>query len=92
MVGAPISQIFYDSVAQAFGSNVFLFGFAIVFFAFLFAITRQSLASSLLLGMVALDGMDRLSNDDNIFFLNLLLKILIFGGIGYVFATTVFKK
>ncbi len=92
MAGTPISQVFYDSVAQAFGSNVFLFGFAIVFFAFLFAITRQSLPSSLVLGMVALDGMDRLSNDDNVFFLNLLLKILIFGGIGFVIATTVFKK
>ncbi len=89
---APISQVFYDSVALAFGNNVFLFGFAVVFFAFLFAITRQSLASSLLLGMVALDGMERLSDDDNIFFLNLLLKILIFGGIGFVIATTVFKK
>ncbi len=89
---APISQVFYDSVAQAFGSNVFLFGFAVVFFAFLFAITRQSIPSSLLLGMVALDGMQRLSNDDNIFFLNILLKLLIFGGIGFVIATTVFKK
>ncbi len=71
-MAASFAQIFWEAAMTSFGSNILLFGAVVMVLAVLFVITKQSLSSSLLLGMVALDGMDRLSNDDNIFFLTLV--------------------
>jgi len=85
-MAAPLSQIIWEMLFQAFGSTELLFAFVIVFFIGLFIVTKQNLASSLLLGMVAIDGLSRVSNNTFINWLNILLKVLIFLIIGYAIA------
>lgn len=81
-----LSQIIWETFYPAFGDPLLFFGFAVVFFIGLFIVTKQNLATSVLLGMVAVDGMSRLANLDYINWLNILLKVLIFALIGYSIA------
>lgn len=81
-----ISQIVWETFYPAFGSPLLFFGFAIVFLVFLFVVTKQNLATSMLLGMVAIDSLDRMANLQYISVLNIVLKIIIFGIIGYAIA------
>lgn len=83
---ATLSQVVWESIYPAFGSPLLLFGFVVIFFIALFIVTKQNLASSLLLGMVAIDGLARIANLDYINWLNVLLKFLIFAIIGYAIA------
>jgi len=83
--------VIYDTLIQAFGSVGLLFAFSIMFFIALFIVTRQSLASSLLLGMVALDGLIRIGSDQFISTLYLALKIMVFAYIGFSIARGVMK-
>lgn len=85
-MAAALSQVLWEALYPTFGSTVLLFGFAVVFFIALFIVTKQNLASSLLLGSVGIDGLSRLANQDYINWLNILLKVLIFLLIGYAIA------
>lgn len=89
---ATLAEVFWEVFAQAFGSNILLFAFATFFFAAIFFVTRQSLASSMVLGIIALEGMQRTANEPFIDIFVLGLRILILGVIGFVFASSVFKK
>lgn len=89
---ATLSQVFYEAAVQAFQSNLLLFAFAVIFFAALFFITRQSLASSILLGIIALEGLQKVANEPFMDIFVIGLRILILGLVGYGFATTIFKK
>ncbi len=91
-MSASISQVFFEAASQAFGSNLIMFAVAVIFFAALFFITRQSLASSLLLGIIAMEGLQKIANEPFIDIFTIGLRILILGVIAYGFATTVFKK
>ncbi len=91
-MATSLAQVFWESAMTSFGSNILLFGFIIMFLAILFVITKQSLSSSLLLGVVALDGIRIVANEPFIDLLLLLIKILVLGVIGYGIATAVFKK
>ncbi len=86
------AQVFWESAMTSFNSNILLFGAVIFILALLFIITKQSLSSSLLLGMVAMDGIGKVANEPFIDLLLLTLKILTLGMIGYAVATAVFKK
>lgn len=86
------AQVFWESAMTSFNSSILLFGAVVFILALLFIITKQSLSSSLLLGMVALDGVSKVANEPFIDLLLLTIKILILGMIGYAIATAVFKK
>ncbi len=91
-MAVSLAQVFWEAAMTSFGSNILLFATAVIAFAAIFFITKQSLSSSLLLGVVAMDGMGRLANEPFIDLLLLTLKVLIVGVVGYGLATTVFKK
>lgn len=91
-MAASFAQVFWEAAMTSFGSNILLFGAVVFILAILFLITKQSLSSSLLLGMVALDGVSKVANEPFINLLLLTLKILVLGMIGYGLATAVFKK
>ena len=80
---ASIAQVSYEAAITAFGSNIALFAFGLILFVILFAITRQSLASSLLLGMVTIDGFNLIANEPLLNILGLAMKIIILALIGY---------
>lgn len=85
-MAAPLSQIIWETFYPAFGDNALMFAFLVVGFIFLFIVTRQNLASSLLLGMVAIDGLDRMANDSYVRLLNIVLKVLVLAIIGFAIA------
>ncbi len=89
---ASLAQVFWEAAMTSFGSNILLFGTIVMGLAALFIITKQSLSSSLLLGVVALDGVAIVANEPFIDLLLLTIKILVLALIGYGLATTVFKK
>ena len=89
---ASLAQVFWEALVLGIGSNILVFGLGIIFFAALFYITRQSLSSSLLIGLVALDGMAMFANEPIIDLLLLTIKVLIVGVVGFGLATGVFKK
>lgn len=88
----PFAQVFWEAAMTSFNSSILLFGAVVFILALLFIITKQSLSSGLLLGMVALDGIDKVAHEEFISLLLLTLKILVLGMIGYAIATAVFKK
>lgn len=84
---------FYNVFIAGFGSPLIAFVVLLLIFAVIFFITKQSISSSALLGIVLLDSLDRLSNHDQLIFLiNLGVKVLVLGGIGYVIASSTFRK
>lgn len=85
-------ETIFQTVSTGFGLNILVFGFAIIFFSVLFIITRQSLSTGLLLGVLVLDGLDRIANEPYVSLLYLVAKVLMGGVIAFVFITTVFKK
>lgn len=85
-MAAALSQVLWETLYPAFGSTILLFAFAVIFFLGLFIVTKQNLASSLLLGSVAIDGLSRTANLDYINWLNILSKVLVFLIIGYAIA------
>lgn len=87
-----LADTFFQALLTGFGLNILVFAFAIFFFVLLFIVTRQSLASSFLLAVVALDGLDRVANEPYVSLLYLSLKILLGSVIALVFILTVFKK
>lgn len=87
-----VAEAFWQSFAQSIEANILLFSLAMILFAALFIITKQSMSSTLLLGIVAMDGIERIANEPVVTILYNALKILVFGLIGYAIATTVFKK
>lgn len=91
-MAANLSQVFWEAAIQGVGSNILVFGLAVVFFVMLFFITRQSLSSSLIIGVIAIEGLVKVANEPFIDLLGLTLRVLIVGVIGFVLASAVFKK
>ncbi len=91
-MAASFAQVFWEAAMTSFGSNILLFGTVIIVLAALFIITKQSLSSSLLLGVVAVDGIALVANEPFIDTLLLTIKVLIVGVVGFGLATAVFKK
>lgn len=67
----------------ALGSEVFFFFLVCIIFVVLLFITRQSITSAILLGMVFFDGLVKVFPDNTFILFSLGLKILILAIVGY---------
>jgi hypothetical protein len=89
---ATLAQYFWEAAITAFGSTLLVYGVFVFIMVLLFLVTRQNLATSLLLSIIALDGLDRVANEPYLSLLYIVAKFLVFGLIGYAIATTIFRK
>ena len=76
-----IATQLYANLITAFGSDALVLAFALIFLTLVFFITRQSLSSSIVLGIVAMRGLVLVANQEFITLLYYGFIILI--GISY---------
>ena len=79
----------YNSLLQAFGSDALVLAFALIFLTIVFFITRQSLSSSVVLGILAMNGLALVSSQDFILYIFYAMEVLIGLGIGWVVWRTI---
>lgn len=83
-----IAADIYGNLVMAFGSDALVLAFALIFLTLVFFITRQSLSSSIVLGVVAMRGLVLIADQEFINILYYAFIILIGLGIGWAILRT----